>query len=128
MTKKNEDNKAGNKQVQHTDKINIELQARFGVKNVNYVIDNGIIKKGWMVQNADGLDEAMKLLRLQKAPIYILGEYAGAVIGWDMVRDEIVGSAWQKEKKKDEIKTDDFKKIKKKLDKWYKMANNKPKG
>lgn len=120
--------KKKDKQQAHTttsvyfDKLNKELQYRFQVKNVNYILNNGIINKGWLIANKDGISEAVLLLQKQKASVYILGSDASAIIGWDMVNNIIVGSLWKDKKKIDEIKSTDCKEIEKILEDWYLQA------
>ena len=109
----------------YLDRVNIELQQRFQVEHVKYIVNNGIIVKGWMIVDKKGIPEAMKLLQMQKAPVYILGDLASVVVGWDIVRNVIVGSIWQNEKKIDVLESKDFKKIEKKIIKWYNKSRSK---
>jgi len=101
------------------DKVNQMLKYRFSVKHINYVTDNGIIQNGWLISNKNDIDEAIKLLKIQPAPIYILGKHCSAIVGWDAMHSNIVGSLWQNQKSIDEIKTSDFEVIKKKLIEWF---------
>jgi len=132
-TKKELKNKAEKEQLKkkelattlYLDRVNKELQQRFQVEHVKYIVNNGIVVKGWMIADKKGIPETIKLLQMQKAPIYILGDLASAVIGWDIVRDMIVGSLWKNEEKVDQIETKDMNKIKKKLVEWYKKTRSK---
>lgn len=117
--KKNVKRKARTTSSIYFDKLNKELQFRFQVKNVNYILNNGIINKGWLIANEKGIDDAIILLKKQKAPIYILGKNASVVVGWDMIRSIIVGSIWKDGKKIDEIESIDFNDVKKALVNWY---------
>jgi len=109
----------------YLDRVNKELQQRFQVKYVKYIVNNGIITKGWMISDKKGINEAIKLLQVQKAPIYILGDLASTVVGWDIVKNVIVGSIWKNGKRIDDIESTNLKKIKKKLKEWYKESRSK---
>jgi len=101
------------------DKVNQMLKYRFSVKRINYVTDNGIIQNGWLISDKQDVDEAVQLLKAQPAPMYILGEYCSAIVGWDAMHSNMTGSLWQNQKSIDEIRTDDFKVIKNKLLEWF---------
>lgn len=100
------------------DRINQTLKFRFNVKNINYVTNNGIIQKSWLLVDADGVDEAILLLQKQTAPIYILGEHYNAIFSWDSLHDTIISSLWRRGKKSDEIYSSNFDEIKTTMFSW----------
>lgn len=100
------------------DGINQTLKLRFNVKNINYVTNNGVIQKAWLLTKIDGIDEALLLLQKQTAPIYILGEYYNAIFSWDALHDTIISSLWRHGKKSDEIYTANFDEIKTTMSDW----------
>ena len=104
------------------DRINQMLKYRFSVKHINYVTDNGIIQHGWLVSNLEAITEAILLLKKQNAPVYIMGDLASAIIGWDVMHSNLVGSLWMNEKKVDEIQTIDMDILEKKMIEWYKKS------
>jgi hypothetical protein len=105
------------------DRINQMLKHRFAVKNINYVTDNGIIKHGWLISNDESVDEAIILLQKQNAPIYLLGEKANAIFGWNNIHTEVVGSLWKNQKEIEKIKSNNFDEIKQKILEWTSKVN-----
>jgi hypothetical protein len=104
------------------DQTNQMLKARFSVKYINYVTDNGIIHNGWVVSKKEAIKEAVDLLKVQKAPIYILGRSASAIIGWNNQRTAITGSLWQNAKEIEKFDEIDYDKIYKTLIQWFKKV------
>ncbi|MDO8640897.1 MAG: hypothetical protein Q7R33_05085 [Nitrosarchaeum sp.] len=106
------------------DEINYELKMRFGVKHkhVNYITNNGVIQRGWLISDEEAIDDAILLLQKQAAPIYILGDYASVIVGWDTSHYQLVGNLWQNQKKIDEMITSDFSIVKSKLIEWFKKS------
>lgn len=94
--------------MESLDRSNKMLKTRFKVKNINYIVDNGVIKKGWLISKERDIDDALKLLEVQNAPIYILGEFNSAVFAWEATHSTVVGSLWQHGKKIDEVRSIDF--------------------
>jgi len=105
------------------DEVNQLLKAKFAVKHVNYVTNNGIIKFGWTISDEQGVDDAVKILKVQAAPVYILGEFANAVIAWDAIRLNMTGGLWKTGKETDKFVTADFDIVKSKLIEWLKICN-----
>lgn len=105
------------------DRTNQMLKTRFGLKHINYITDNNIIQHGWLISSNESIEEAILLLQKQNAPIYILGQLASAIIGWNSMHTSMVGSLWKNEVQIDGIETNSFEDIKKKILDWYKDAN-----
>ena len=105
------------------DEVNQLLKVKFAVKHVNYVTNNGIIKFGWTISDEQGVDDAVKVLKVQAAPVYILGEFANAVIAWDAIRLNMTGGLWKTGKETDKFVTADFDIVKSKLIEWLKICN-----
>lgn len=105
------------------DRVNQMLKLRFTVKHINYVTDNNIIKNGWLISNDESIDEAIVLLQKQNAPIYLLGEKANAIFGWNTMHTEVVGSLWQNQKEIEKIESNDFDEIKQKIFEWKLKVN-----
>lgn len=105
------------------DQINQMLKFRFSVKHINYVTDNGIIQNGWLISNAESIDEAIILLQKQNAPIYILGNFASAIIGWNAMHTQIIGSLWKNQNQVNQIETDNFEIVKQTFLDWHLIAN-----
>jgi hypothetical protein len=106
------------------DETNQMLKAKFSVKYINYVTNNGIIRFGWLISNEQSIDEAIKLLKVQAAPIYILGRFASAVVSWNAIKINMMGSLYKSGEESDKFRTDDFDITKSKLTEWYKICNN----
>lgn len=104
------------------DQINQMLKYRFSVKHINYVTDNGIIQHGWLISNFDAIAEAVVLLKKQNAPVYIMGDLASAIIGWNSIHSNLIGSLWINEKQVDEIQTIDMNVLENKMVEWYKKS------
>jgi len=98
------------------------LKLKFSVKHINYITNNGIIQYGWLISNEQAIDEAIYLLKVQAAPVYILGEFANAIVRWDVTKVNMTGGLWKNGKEIDTIRTDDFNVVKNKLVEWYKMS------
>jgi hypothetical protein len=105
------------------DRINQMLKFRFSVNHINYVTDNGIIQNGWLISNEESIDEAILILQKQNAPVYILGNFASAIIGWNTMRTKLIGSLWRNEKPINQIETDNFEIVKQTFLDWYQIAN-----
>lgn len=105
------------------DRINQMLKHRFAVKNINYVTDNGVIRHGWLISNDESIDEAIILLQKQNAPIYLLGEKANAIFGWNSMHTEIVGSLWKNQKEIEKIESNNLDEIKQKIIEWKSKVN-----
>ena len=108
------------------DRTNQMLKNRFGLTHINYVTDNSIIQHGWLISNDESIEEAILLLKKQNAPIYILGQLASAIIGWNSMHTKMVGSLWKNEVQIDAIETDSFDDIKKKIIVWYQDVSQSP--
>jgi hypothetical protein len=104
------------------DEVNVQLKTKFAVKNINYITDNGVIRYGWAITNELAIDEAVHLLQVQEAPIYILGPYAGAVIKWNVIKVNLIGYLYKEGKQIDEFRTDKFEEVKSKINEWYKVV------
>lgn len=100
------------------DAINRRLKLRFNVQNINYVSDNGIIQKGWLITKDKDIDDAIYLLEKQLAPIYILGHHFNAVFNWDSSHDTVIAGLWRYGKKVDETNSADFKILKLTMIDW----------
>jgi len=101
------------------DEVNVGLKIKFNVKHINYVTDNGIIKFGWLISSEAAIDEAIGLLKVQNAPMYILGQYASAIIKWNTIKINVLGTLYKEGKQIDEFKTDNFDEMKLKIQAWY---------
>jgi len=101
------------------DRTNQMLKTRFKVKHINYVLDNGVIQKGWLISKEQDIDEAVKLLEVQNAPVYILGQFYSVMFGWDITKSTIIGSLWRYGKKVDEIRSVDFGELKLMMQDWF---------
>jgi len=104
------------------DDVNIQLKAKFSVSHINYITDNGIIRYGWAVTNELAIDEAIHLLEVQEAPIYILGPHASAVIKWNVIKVNLLGYLYKEGKQVDEFRTDKLEEVKAKINEWYKIV------
>jgi hypothetical protein len=104
------------------DEVNTQLKTKFAVKHINYITDNGVIRYGWAITNELAIDEAIHLLQVQEAPIYILGPYAGAVIKWNVIKVNLIGYLYKDSKQIDEFRTDKFDEVKSKINEWYKVV------
>ena len=92
--------KSGVSKTTIADPVNLGLKKRFQVSNINYISDNGIIQNGWLVSTINGVDDAIKLLQAQKAPIYILGVQASAFVRWGVSRSRTLrGELWMNQKR-----------------------------
>lgn len=104
------------------DDVNIQLKAKFSVNHINYITDNGIIRYGWAITNEPAIEEAVHLLQVQEAPIYILGPHASAVIKWNVIKVNLIGYLYKNGKQIDEFRTDKFEEVKSKINEWYKIV------
>ena len=87
------------------DQTNRLLKYKFGVENINYVTDNGIIQNGWLVSKKSDVPEGTAILEKQNAPVYILGEFFSAIFAWDAIHSVVVATLWKRGKKVDEVRS-----------------------